>query len=241
MLEEISVQVTTVPNGLEAYESAKSVQYDLILMDINMPVMDGITAAQHIKAILSICPPIVGMSANAMAGDEERFMAQGLNAYLTKPITPEALYETLYRFLPESIEKTLLATQVKAEELIIGDIPLMNPSIVAHIKKLAGNNAGMLQGLLESFILDIGQIRQKISDTCMHGNYAEMIKALHTLKGLCGTIGASRLFDYSNALYGQASIAPQSISSEQLEQLFRLMDATCEVVRSEHFTQALTK
>jgi PAS domain S-box-containing protein len=241
MLEEISVQVTTVPNGLEAYESAKSVQYDLILMDINMPVMDGITAAQHIKAILSICPPIVGMSANAMAGDEERFMAQGLNAYLTKPITPEALYETLYRFLPESIEKTLLATQVKAEELIIGDIPLMNPSIVAHIKKLAGNNAGMLQGLLESFILDIGQIRQKISDTYMHGNYAEMIKVLHTLKGLCGTIGASRLFDYSNALYGQASIAPQSISSEQLEQLFRLMDATCEVVRSEHFTQALTK
>lgn len=241
MLEEIGVQVTTVPNGLEAYESAQSGQYDLILMDINMPVMDGITAAQHIQALFSTCPPIIGMSANAMAGDAERFMAQGLNAYLTKPITPEELYETLYRFLPDSIEKTVFTTHEKAEEPIAGDIPLMNPSVIAHIKKLAGKNTGMLQGLLESFILDIGQIRQKISETYLHANYTEMIKALHTLKGLCGTIGASRLFDYSNALYKQASAVPQSVSSEQLEQLFQLMDATCEVVRSEHFIQVLTK
>ncbi|WP_250632277.1 PAS domain-containing hybrid sensor histidine kinase/response regulator [Rhodoflexus caldus] len=241
MLEEIGVRVTTVSNGLEAYESAKSAPYDLILMDINMPVMDGITAMQHIKTALSPCPPIVGMSANAMAGDTERFMAQGLDAYLTKPITPEALYEMLYRFLPESLERTAITAQENQAEQVTTDMPLMNPSVIAHIKKLAGNHSGMLQGLLESFILDIGQIREKISHTYLHGNHTEMVKVLHTLKGLSGTIGASRLFDYSNALYGQASAVPQSVSSEQLEQLFQLMDATCEAVRSEHFSQVLTK
>ncbi len=237
MLEEIGVQVTIVSNGLEACEKAKSGPYDLILMDINMPVMDGITATQHIKTALSPAPPVVGMSANAMAGDTERFMAQGLDGYLTKPITPEALYEMLYQFLPESLERTAITVQENQaeQEQVTTDMPLMNPAVITHIKKLAGNHIEMLQGLLESFILDIKQIREKISHTHLHGNYTEMVKVLHTLKGLSGTIGASRLFDYSNALYGQASAVPQSVSSEQLEQLFQLMDATCEAVRSEYF------
>jgi len=64
-----------------------------------------------------------------------------------------------------------------------------------------------------------------------------MIKALHTLKGLCGTIGASRLFEYSNELYAQASTVPQSITSEQLEQLFQLIEATCVIVKSEYLMQ----
>ena len=238
MLEQIGAQVFTVSNGLEAWEKAKTVPFDLVLMDINMPVMDGITAAQHMKAALAPCPPIIGMSANAMAGDAERFISQGLDAYLTKPITPEALYETLYQFLADSMEKTLLVVHDENEEQSPNDdVPLINSSVIVHIKKLTGNRAGMLQGLLESFILDIGQIRQKISATFLHADYAEMIKALHTLKGLCGTIGASRLFEYSNELYAQASTVPQSITSEQLEQLFQLIEATCVIVKSEYLMQ----
>lgn len=234
MLEEIGIQVTVADNGLIAYEQARNHRFDLILMDVNMPVMDGVTATGHIKAVLNPSPPIVGMSAHAMSGDADLFMAKGMDAYLTKPVTPEALYEILYRFLPDKIERHSVVEVSSPPEPKVTEAPLMSIAVVNHIKKLAGKNTGMLRGLLESFILDIGQSRQKIAATHAQASYAEMTKELHTLKGLCGTIGASRLFEYVNALYAQANDAPHSVTVEQLAQLFQLIEATAEVVQKEY-------
>ncbi|MCS7017522.1 MAG: PAS domain S-box protein [Cytophagales bacterium] len=244
MIEEIGGQVTVVANGQEACEQAKTGAFDLIIMDINMPVMDGITAVQNIRAALSVVPPIVGMSANAMAGDPERFMAQGMDDYLAKPITPEDLYKTLYRFLPNCMERTLIAVaqqEVASELANSNDTPIINATVIANIKKLAGNNVGMLQGLLESFITDIAQLRQKISQTHAQAQYGEMTRALHTLKGLCGTIGAAKLFEYTSSLYRQASEQPHLLTNEQLVQLFQLMDVTAQVVRQEYFSHTLAQ
>ena len=86
MLQSMGHQVMTANNGAEALEAFYPDGYDLILMDIQMPVMDGITATQKLKTDYSNPPPIVGLSANAFEGDREKYMSMGMDEYLTKPV-----------------------------------------------------------------------------------------------------------------------------------------------------------
>ncbi|RYY02918.1 MAG: PAS domain-containing hybrid sensor histidine kinase/response regulator [Gammaproteobacteria bacterium] len=108
VLRKKSMLVTVVNNGREAIETINTHDqiFDLILMDLEMPDMDGISATQAIRA----CPrspdiPIVALTAQAMRGDRERCIAAGMNAYLSKPINPELLYKTIFEQLNEKISK----------------------------------------------------------------------------------------------------------------------------------------
>ena len=98
VLKKKSMQVTVVNNGLEAIATIKSdaKNFDLILMDLEMPEMDGISATRTIRASnRSPNIPIIALTAQAMRGDRERCIAAGMNAYLSKPINPELLYKTI--------------------------------------------------------------------------------------------------------------------------------------------------
>jgi PAS domain S-box-containing protein len=86
ILTSMGHSVTVASNGREVIEIFKPGLFDLILMDIQMPVMDGITATKKLKEHNAVLPPIVGLSANAFEGDREKYMAQGMDEYLTKPI-----------------------------------------------------------------------------------------------------------------------------------------------------------
>ena len=88
LLSKIGVQTIIVPNGEEAVESYKKEKYDIILMDINMPIMDGITATKIIKDLedTNYKIPIVALTANSIAGDKEKYLSQGMDDYLSKPI-----------------------------------------------------------------------------------------------------------------------------------------------------------
>ncbi|MBS4013852.1 MAG: response regulator [Bacteroidetes bacterium] len=98
MLENAGCSVDEATNGEEAISVFKQDIYDIILMDIQMPVMDGITAMQNLKKLYSKIPPIIGISANAMEGDHERFISMGMNDYIAKPFKFEALYELLVKW-----------------------------------------------------------------------------------------------------------------------------------------------
>jgi PAS domain S-box-containing protein len=89
--------ITTANNGKEALENFTPEACDLILMDIQMPVMDGITATQILKKNYNNLPPIVGLSANAFEGDREKYMAMGMDEYLTKPVRKEDFTKLLVR------------------------------------------------------------------------------------------------------------------------------------------------
>ncbi|MFW5891810.1 MAG: PAS domain S-box protein [Bacteroidota bacterium] len=86
MMKELGHKCTTVKNGQEAIDTFPTQKFDLILMDIKMPVMDGITATQILKNTYKNLPPIVGLSANAFEGDREKYMNRGMDEYLTKPL-----------------------------------------------------------------------------------------------------------------------------------------------------------
>jgi PAS domain S-box-containing protein len=91
MLNSLGHKVILANNGQEVLDIFKPNEFDLILMDIQMPVMDGITSTRKLRETFSILPPIVGLSANAFEGDREKYMAQGLDEYLTKPVNTDDL------------------------------------------------------------------------------------------------------------------------------------------------------
>jgi CheY-like chemotaxis protein len=107
LLTKMGIQTVIVSNGEEAVECYKKDKYDMILMDINMPIMDGITATKLIKDLEkdNYKIPIIALTANSIAGDEEKYLAQGMNNYLSKPINVAKLKEliSIYLFSDEKL------------------------------------------------------------------------------------------------------------------------------------------
>ncbi len=97
ILKNLGHTVRTANNGQEAISHFKPCDFDLILMDIQMPVMDGITATKALKKKYKLLPPIVGLSANAFEGDSQKYIAMGMDDYLTKPVKGEDFMELIER------------------------------------------------------------------------------------------------------------------------------------------------
>lgn len=101
MLLKFGCTPETATNGLQAVEKFEENKYDLVLMDIQMPEMDGVQATQKIKADYQNVPPIVALTANAMEGDRNKYLGLGLDDYLAKPITLASLQELLGKWFPD--------------------------------------------------------------------------------------------------------------------------------------------
>ena len=109
LLQRVGFQVDTADSGRAAVSAAQRKAYDLILMDIQMPGMDGVAAAAEIRRLGgSATPPIVAVTANAMADDRERYLATGLQDYITKPIDPQALFSAIDRQLPGAMSSRII-------------------------------------------------------------------------------------------------------------------------------------
>ena len=100
MLEELGFDITVANNGKEALDLVMENTYDLILTDMQMPVMDGLEATSRIRALAKgKRVPIVAMTANAFAEDRAKCLAAGMNDFVAKPVDPETLFATLFKWL----------------------------------------------------------------------------------------------------------------------------------------------
>jgi len=96
MLSNLGYRADIADNGFQVLEAVKKVAYDLIFMDIQMPEMDGVEATHRLRDTLETrCPYIIALTANALEGDREKFLAQGFDDYLSKPLSPERLRSAL--------------------------------------------------------------------------------------------------------------------------------------------------
>jgi signal transduction histidine kinase/CheY-like chemotaxis protein len=127
-LQDIGLTITIVQNGLLAVEKSKEEQFDIIFMDIAMPVMDGVEAThqiiKHERTVGKKHVPIIAVTANALKGDRERFMGEGLDEYVTKPIKKDAILRVLNMFIPDKIipdPKVEEAINQKFESIISSD------------------------------------------------------------------------------------------------------------------------
>lgn len=190
ILEGMGLEVVIAENGREAVDAVKTEDYDLVLMDIQMPEMDGYEATRHIRTQPDKKTlPIVAMTAHAMSGERERCLAAGMNEHVPKPIDPARLFATLSRWLKSSD---------KAPDRVVEEDDVALPDNLPGIDlqwglERIGGNRKLFRKLLGEFVAHHGGAPQLILQRLGEGNEEDARRELHTLKGVAGNIGARTL------------------------------------------------
>ncbi len=200
LLGAAGIHVEIAQNGALGVQRAAQGSYDLVLMDLQMPVMDGLEATRRIRATPGRDRlPVLAMTANAMAGDRERSLAAGMNDHVTKPIDPEQLFDVLLRWLPDRAADSpplgRTAPGVPGPSLASSDAWLDHiPGLdtVDGIRRVLGRREAYA-GLLRRFALGHVDAIRDIRAALVEGRRADAERAAHTLKGVAGTIGARQL------------------------------------------------
>jgi two-component system sensor histidine kinase/response regulator len=188
LLGQSGVEVAEAHNGAEALEMVQAHRYDLVLMDVQMPVMDGIEAVRAIRAVPELRDlPVVALTAHAMLGDRERFLAAGMNGYVSKPIDETTLFETLGRFLKR------LSTEAAPVAPASSTLPAAPGFDVQAGFRRASHNEDLYRRLIASFGRELAGSARRLRDGFAAGDTAALLQQLHTLKGTAATVGAVTL------------------------------------------------
>jgi CheY-like chemotaxis protein/HPt (histidine-containing phosphotransfer) domain-containing protein len=187
ILEKSGCTVITATNGEEAIKKAQDKAFDLILMDIQMPKMDGITATKAIKELLKAnTPPIIAMTAYAMKEDQEKFINSGMNDYISKPISADNLLIKIQEWLHK--KKT---TGKKTEPIQKTVNQVINKEIVSNLLKLADKES--IVQIYGEFETELKESLNECTSFYAKEEWIEIQKILHTLKGSAGTLGVSKV------------------------------------------------
>ena len=198
LLEQAGLEVVTASDGREAVKKAAAKRFDGILMDLQMPVMDGLTATREIRKGPSPSGlPILAMTANALDAAREECLTAGMNDHIAKPIKPAILYETLVRRLRPDVDLNLFLGKDKAPEPVSSQVA-SNLSHMQGIDVQAGlagvnNDWKLYTKLLYNFHHRHHCIKEEILAALESGNMSAAKRLVHTIKGLSGTVGAKRL------------------------------------------------
>jgi PAS domain S-box-containing protein len=183
LLEKQGHQVEIANNGVEAVALFESKAFDLILMDFQMPEMNGLEAASKIREVEEHTGgriPIIAMTANAMKEDKERALNAGMDAYIPKPINVPNLLSEISRFFPETAHEK---NEVDYSDLCNWD---------AALARLGGESE-ILEMLVKLFLEEQSSYIEKIHQAINEQNSDVLERELHTLKGICATIGAEKI------------------------------------------------
>ncbi len=195
LLEKRGMIVEVANNGKETVEKATDQEFDLILMDIQMPEMDGIVATRKIRSLKSNAKnvPIVAMTAHAMSGDRDKSIAAGMDDHLTKPVNPEELSEFLVKWIKPGKRKKVGGKGRKTEKGTYG-FPANIPGIdlEAGLKNVADDKKLYLN-LLQDFQKENKNFSADVLEALNNGDIETARRLAHTLKGTSGTIGAKEL------------------------------------------------
>lgn len=202
ILNEAGIIVYIAPNGQEALEWLQENPHpDLILMDCQMPILDGFEATRKIREELKLTLPIVAMTANVMKGDEEKCYAAGMNGYVPKPVDARKLLHEIARFCHKSAPQSHHET---SEAFALEGI-----NSLQAIHRLGGN-AKLYRQLLKTFAKEQVRFIQEYRNYVVENDLQGAKRLCHTLKGISGTLGMEELC----ALASQAERAQHPIDND---------------------------
>lgn len=201
MLNELGCETIVASNGLEAIEiiekeSKLNRHFELILMDIQMPVMDGLTAVEILKRQYMDMPPVIAISANVLAGDAENYISRGMDDYLAKPVMLKQLSEMLRKWVSRKKRDHIKHQNNKAEVMKqqnYEQFPALDKGVIQTILQHAKGDKEIIDELLNSFYEDVNELIGQIELNLQSDNVDELRIAVHSLAGLAGTIGGVKL------------------------------------------------
>lgn len=207
ILKGQGVEVTIANNGKEAFEAVQRNIFDAVLMDIQMPMMDGFEATAKIRSLPGGQLPIIAMTAHALEGYRGKCIDAGMNDYVTKPIDEKELFQALQRCLSPS-DKTLpdaAVSQAKPSQAPKYILPAALPgfNLQTALKRLGGN-AEFFVTLLKEFASNHADAATKLRQAFVDKNIDEAHRVAHTIKGIAGNLSAEALQKAAGDLEAEA-------------------------------------
>ena len=205
-LQKLGYTVDTAANGLLALEAIKNARYDLVLMDCQMPVMDGFEATRQLRQLEQPTGnrlPVIAMTANAMEGDRQRCLDSGMDDYLTKPINTGHLTATLKRWLKGSSGSGATLDETPANAIVQTDPEQETLAEAIELNRLTemfGDDKAIIVDLLTMFQESLVDINTRLSIAISDQNINKTRDVAHEMKGSCANMGANNLSELAKSL-----------------------------------------
>ncbi len=197
LLKLVNINITLASNGQEALDKLHGNYFDAILMDVQMPVMDGIEATRRIRVQNTYEElPIIAMTANAQEEDRDLCLKAGMSDYISKPIDPDILFRTLLRWLGKkniSVEAPAIATNNTKNASVLATLNKLDALDLEPALERLLNNGSFYLKLLERFVTERSNVVEVIEKALARNDYEEASRQAHTFKSLAGTVGATTL------------------------------------------------
>jgi polar amino acid transport system substrate-binding protein len=192
ILNDAGIRVDIAGNGAIALAKIEENAYDGVLMDCQMPVMDGYQATRKLRQDPRYSNlPVIAMTANAMVGDKEKCLDAGMNDFIAKPIDVAQLFGTLARWIAPAAPQAMTSVAAQPE----AELPVIAGLKMAEAMRRVGGNAALMRKLLDRFVETQFDAMQRIVAAIENNQLETAIREAHTLKGLAGNIGAGGLAD----------------------------------------------
>ena len=195
ILEKGGHRIDAVADGREALEAVNRVQYDIVLMDVQMPEMDGYTATQEIRnprsAVRNI--PVIAMTAHAMKGDREKCLAAGMDDYISKPVKPKELLEMVERWAGKQVLHPLMSNDKPRD-------PISSPVDIKHLQEITGGDSAFEREIAALFLKDTVEHLSGLKKAINEENGSALERAAHTVKGAALNMGAEKFGELALAL-----------------------------------------
>jgi CheY-like chemotaxis protein/HPt (histidine-containing phosphotransfer) domain-containing protein len=239
VLQKLGYRAEVTANGLETLQALEREPYDVVLMDVQMPTMDGLEATRriHQRWPEGRRPHIIAATASAMAEEREACLAAGMDDYLSKPIRVEELAAALRRCHPRTAPQPPAPAGGSGESAQVppgrepqGQPPVagvLHPPALERLMETIGDDLSLLTALIDTFLSDAPRLVEAARRGLEHGQTDEVRRAAHTLKSNGATFGATRFSELSRQLESLA----RSGTLEGADELIARIDAEYERVR----------
>jgi CheY-like chemotaxis protein/HPt (histidine-containing phosphotransfer) domain-containing protein len=217
ILESNGAQVVIARNGAEALEQVKKQIFDCVLMDVQMPVMDGIMATEQIRNLadpLLSAIPIIALTANCNSADLIKYEKAGMDDFLAKPVVEANLLNTILSY----------AGELKSGKTGVAGHPLLYD--LSMIQSVSGGDDAFIKKMISLFIQTVPQNVQELVDAAGNGNWEQVAKMAHKLKSTIDSMGIRSIHDVIRTVESHAK------TRDQLEQIPELVRQVESVVSS---------